>query len=95
MARPASYMSENIVFRLCWARMKPLGENIDLNTRIWLFNHVSTRVLGDSSFFTKRNILGAWERLLEAIKGVRKLSLLLLGFPSSSMEVLPLLGWRG
>jgi len=27
--------------------------------------------------------------------GVGKLSLLLLRFPSSSMEVLPLLGWRG
>jgi len=39
--------------------------------------------------------LGAWERLLEAIRGVGKLSLLLLGFLSSSMEVLPLLGWRG
>jgi len=38
--------------------------------------------------------LGAWERLLEAIRGVGKLSLLLLGSPSS-MEVLPLLGWRG
>jgi len=42
-----------------------------------------------------KNTLGAWERLLEAIRGVGKLSLLLLGFPSSSMEVLPLLGWRG
>jgi len=30
--------------------------------------------------------LGAWERLLEAIRGVEKLSLLLLEFPSSSME---------
>jgi len=39
--------------------------------------------------------LGAWERLLEAIRGVGKLSLLLLGSPSSFMEVLPLLGWRG
>jgi len=95
MARPASYMSGNVDYRPRWARMKPLGENIDPNTRIWLFNHVSTRVLGDSSFCTKRNTLGAWERLLEAIRGVGKLSLLLLGSPSSSMEVLPLLGWRG
>jgi len=39
--------------------------------------------------------LGTWERLLEAIRGVGKLSLLLLGFPSSFMEFLPLLGWRG
>jgi len=59
MARPASYMSENVDFRPRWARMKPLGENIDPNTRIWLFNNVSTRVLGDSSFCTKRNTLGA------------------------------------
>jgi len=95
MARPASYMSENVNFRPRWTRMKSLGENIDPNMRIWLFNHVSTRVLGDSSFCTKRNTLGAWERLLESIRGVGKLSLLLLGFPSSSMEVLPLLGWRG
>jgi len=95
MARPASYMSENVDFRPRWASVKPLGENIDPNTQIWLFNHVSTRVLGDSSFFTNRNTLRAWERLLEAIRGVGKLSLLLLGFPSSSMEVLPLLGWRG
>jgi len=95
VARPASCMSENVDFRPRWASVKPLGENIDPNTRIWLFNHVSTRVLGDSSFFTNRNTLGAWERLLEAIRGVGKLSLLLLGFPSSSMEVLPLLGWRG
>jgi len=36
--------------------------------------------------------LGAWEMLLEAIRGVGKLSLLLLGIPSSSMEVFPLLG---
>ena len=77
------------------ASVKPLGKNIDPNTRIWLFNHVSTRVLGDSSFFTNRNTLGVWERLLEAIRGVGKLSLLLLGSPSSSMEVLPLLGLRG
>jgi len=39
--------------------------------------------------------LGAWERLLEAIRGVGKLSLLLLESPSSSMEVLHLLDWRG
>jgi len=39
--------------------------------------------------------LGAWERLLEAIRGVGKPSFLLLGFPYSSIEVLPLLGWRG
>ena len=92
MARPASCMSENVDFRPRWASVKPLGEP---NTRIWLFNHVSTRVLGDSSFFTNKNTLGAWERLLEAIRGVGKLSLLLLGFPSSSIEVLPLIGWRG
>jgi len=95
VARPARHMSENVDFRPRWARMKPLGENIDRNSRIWLFNHVSMRVLGDSSFFTNRNTLGAWERLLEAIRGVGKASFLLLGFPSSSMEVLPLLGWRG
>jgi len=88
-------MSGNVDFRPRWARMKPLGKIIDPNTRIWLFNHVSTRVLEDSSFFTNRNTLGAWERLLEAIRGVGKLSLLLLESPSSSMEVLPLLGWRG
>ena len=82
MARPTSYMFENVDFRPCW-------------TRIWLFNHVSTRVLGDSSFFTNINTLGAWERLLEAIRGVGKLSLLFLGSPFSSMEVLPLLGLRG
>jgi len=35
--------------------------------------------LGDSSVFTNINILGAWEKLLEAIRGVGKLSLLLLG----------------
>jgi len=39
--------------------------------------------------------LGAWEKLLEASRGVEKLSLLLLEPPSSSMEVLTLLGWRG
>jgi len=89
MACPASYMSGNVDFRPHWARMKPLGENIDPNTRIWLFNHVSTRVLGDCSFCTKKNTLGAWERLLEAIGGVGQLSLLLLRFPSSSMEVTP------
>jgi len=94
MARPASYMSENVDFRLRWTSVKPLGENIDPNTRIWLFNHVSTKVLGDSSFFTNRNTLSALERLLEAIRGVGKLSLLLLESPSSSMEVLPLLDWR-
>jgi len=38
--------------------------------------------------------LGAWERLLEVVRVVGKLSLLLLRSPSSSMEVLPLLGWR-
>jgi len=43
----------------------------------------------------KRNTFGASESLLEVSKGVRKLSLLLLGPPSSSMEVLPLLGWKG
>jgi len=53
------------------------------------------RVLGGFLIFMNRNILGAWERLLEAIRGVVKLSILLLGFPSSSMKVLPLLGWRG
>jgi len=42
MARPASYMSENVDFRPRWVRMKPLGKNIDPN--------ISTRVLGDSSF---------------------------------------------
>jgi len=95
MARPASCMSENVDFRPRWASVKPLGENVDPNTWIWLFNHVFTRVLRDSSFFTNRNTLGAWERLLEAIRGVGKLSLLLFESPSSSMEVLPLLGWRG
>jgi len=39
--------------------------------------------------------LGDWERLLEATRGVGKLFLFLLGSPSSSMEVLPLLGLRG
>jgi len=67
MAQPASYMSENVDFRPRWARTKPLGENIDPNMLICLFNHVSTRVLGDSSFCTKRNTLGAWERLLEVL----------------------------
>jgi len=95
VARPARHMSGNVDFRPRWARMKPLGEIIDPNTRIWLFNHVSTRVLGIPHFFTKRNTLGAWERLLEAIRSVGKLSLLFPGFPSSSMEVSPLLGWRG
>jgi len=51
--------------------------------------------LEDSSFCTKRNTFGAWERLLETIMVVGKLYLLLLGSPSSSMEVLALLGWRG
>jgi len=46
-------MSENVDFRPRWASVKPLGENIDPNTRIWLFNHVSIRVLGDSSFFLR------------------------------------------
>ena len=88
-------MSENVDFRPRWASVKSLDENIDPNMQIWLFNHVSTIVLWDSSFFTNRNTLGVWERLLEAIRGVGKLSLLVLGFSSSSMEVLPLLGWRG
>jgi len=49
---------------------------------------------GGFLIFKNRNTLGAWERLLEAIKGVGKLSFLLIGFPFSSMEVLPHLGWR-
>jgi len=95
MTRPTSYLYESVNFRPRWTRMKPLGENIDSNTRIWLFNHVSTKVLGDSSFFTNRNTSDAWERLLEAAKGVGKLSFLLLESSFSSIEVLPLLGWRG
>jgi len=95
MTRPASYKSEGVDFRPHWERMKLLGENVDPHKRIWLFNHVSMRVLGGFLIFMNRNILGAWERLLEAIRGVVKLSILLLGFPSSSMKVLPLLGWRG
>jgi len=95
MACPASYMYESVDFRPRWARTKPLGENIDPNTCIWLLNHVSTRVLGDSSFFTNRNTLGARERILEAARGVGKLSLLLPGFLFSSMKVLPLLSLRG
>jgi len=75
--------------------MKLLGENVDPDTRICLFNHVSKRVLGHASFCTNRNTLSAWERLLDAVRGVRKLSLLLLGSPSLPMEFLPLLGWRG
>ena len=78
-----------------WARMKPLGDNINPDTWIWLFNHVSTKALRYFSFYTNRNTLGAWEKLLEASRGVEKLSLLLLEPPSSSMEVLTLLGWRG
>ena len=80
VARPARHMSENVNFRPRWARMKPLGENIDPNSQIWLFNHVSTRVLWDSSFFTNRNTLGAWERLLEAIRGVGNSPFSFLGF---------------
>jgi len=72
-----------------------LGKNIYPDTQIWLFNHVSTRVWGLSSFCMNKNIMGAWERLLEAVMGVGKLSILFLRSLSSSMEVLPLLGWRG
>ena len=89
MARPASYMSENVDFRLCWARLStPIREYSYLIMFLREYYEIS-------HFFTNRNTLGAWERLLEAIRGVGKLSLLLLGFASSSMEVLPLLGWRG
>jgi len=96
MTRPTGYKSESVNLRPRCVRMKPLGEIVDPHTRIWLFNYVSTRVLGDSSFCMNRNTLGAWEMLLKATRGVGKLSLLLLlRSPSSSMEILPLLGWWG
>jgi len=50
MVCPATYKSKTINFRPCWMRIKSLGKNIDPNTWIWLFNHVFTRVLGNSSF---------------------------------------------
>jgi len=62
--------------------------------RIWLFNQVSARVLGHSSFCTNRNTLGALERLLKDARVLGSSSFFLIVFPASSIEVLSLLGWR-
>jgi len=83
-----SYKSESINFRPQWARITILILEYGYLLKF-------LRVLGYSSFFTNRNTLGAWKRLLEAARGVGKLSFLLLGSPFSSMEFLSLLGWRG
>jgi len=53
------------------------------------------RVLGHFSFCMNRNTFDVWKKLLEAARDIGKLSILLLGSPSSSMKVLSLLGWRG
>jgi len=78
MTRPTSYKSESVDFRSRWARMKPLGENVDSYTRICLFNHVSTRILGLPPF-----------SLIETSWVLGKVSWRLLGV----LETLPSPSW--
>jgi len=74
--------------------MKPLVKNVDLDMQIWIFNYIFMRVLGDFSFYKKKNTLSDCEILLEVTRGPRRFSLLLLGFSSSYREVLSILGSR-